>query len=139
MVERFHGSPEPSGSANIRVAEFDVVKFLPRSTPAVLKVYNILRRYCLDQATDLSRVTFRHIVRFLDTGVERIEVEIAGGLCGYTLLDLRELRATGAKGVDVAREIVSRGPGHPGAKAGARDPEEEIVEGGRVIKVSLDE
>lgn len=98
----------------MRPAEFDVVEFFPRSRPVGLRVYSVLRRYCVDQTTDLSRVSFRHIAQFLDTGLETARLEIAGGHCGYTLLDLRELRCIGAKGVVVAREIVSRGPGHPG-------------------------
>jgi len=84
-------------------------------------VYGVLKLYVEDEKANVDGTTFRHIANYLATGdadAQPARLEVACADFGYTLGELRTLRAEGKTGRDVAAEVVGRGVRGPPAHAG---------------------
>lgn len=75
-------------------------------------IFHTLERYVSDPGASVDGTTFRHLAEYLATGNEAAQphrLEVACVDFGYTLEELRALRAEGKTGRHVAAEVVGRG------------------------------
>ena len=83
-----------------------------QKVPMPQGIHGLLARCLAAGNTALGGTTFRYIHDFLATGDEKAQAARLGVACadfGYTLAELRALRAAGKTGRDVAAEVVGRG------------------------------
>jgi hypothetical protein len=84
-----------------------------KKSPMSAPVHSILASYAVGgSSAGLRGTTFLHIDNFLasgEAGAQPARLRVACADFGYTLDELRALRAAGKLGRDVAAEVVSRG------------------------------
>jgi hypothetical protein len=88
------------------VAQAQVKKQLP---PAAFTAIKGWMETPGSKAGDIPHVTFTYIAAFFETGKEADRLKVACADYGYTIDELKALKAAGKTAKDVAAEIVARG------------------------------